>query len=83
MGNAFKNKLPHWVGLVYALYFCYCQNKMQVDQEDQKHQAGDKEEKKSETEEMEVNEAMLVGMVSQQRNMPIFKSLSSTYSFTP
>lgn len=44
---------------------------MQVDQEDQKQQAGDKEEKKSETEEMEVNEAMcglkarLVGMVSQ------------------
>lgn len=44
---------------------------MQVDQEDQKHQAGDKEEKKSETEEMEVNEAIcglkakLVGMVSQ------------------
>lgn len=29
---------------------------MQVDQEDQKHQAGDKEEKKSEPEDMEVNE---------------------------
>ncbi|XP_011609590.1 heat shock 70 kDa protein 4a [Takifugu rubripes] len=32
------------------------EKKMQVDQEDQKHQAGDKEEKKSETEEMETSE---------------------------
>lgn len=31
---------------------------MQVEQEDQKNQAGDKEEKKSETEEMEVNDTM-------------------------
>lgn len=31
---------------------------MQVDQEDQKNQAGDKEEKKAETEEMEVNKTM-------------------------
>lgn len=31
-----------------------CQNKMQVDQEDQKFQAGDNGDKKSEVEEMEV-----------------------------
>lgn len=31
---------------------------MQVDQKDQKNQTGDIEEKKSETEEMEVNETM-------------------------
>lgn len=54
---------------------------MQVDQEDQKHQAGDKEEKKSETEEMEVKEAicglkaMLVGMVSQHTSSETFQFL--------
>lgn len=42
-----------------CMYLCpfvllTCQNKMQVDQEDQKHQAGDNGDKKSEAEEMEV-----------------------------
>lgn len=41
-----------------ALPLLSWQNKMQVDQKDQKNQTGDIEEKKSETEEMEVNETM-------------------------
>lgn len=47
--------------MAYVISFMYvfsfvtvCQNKMQVDQEDQKLQAGDNGDKKSETEEMEV-----------------------------
>lgn len=61
---------------------------MQVDQEDQKHQAGDKEEKKSETEEMEVKEAicglkaMLVGMVSQHTSSETFQSLKVSAAHT-
>lgn len=61
---------------------------MQVDHEDQKHQAGDKEEKKSETEEMEVKEAvcglkaMLVGMVSQHTSSETFQSLKVSAAHT-
>ncbi len=41
---------------MYSVFFfvTVCQNKMQVDQEDQKLQAGDAGDKKSEAEEMEV-----------------------------
>lgn len=53
-----NNVPPGWCILLHTLPLLSCQNKMQVDQEDQKYQAGDKEEKKSETEEMEVNEPM-------------------------
>lgn len=61
---------------------------MQVDQEDQKHQAGEKEEKKSETEEMEVNEAIcglkavLVGMVSQQTPSETFQFVKVSEAHT-
>lgn len=40
---------------MYHVLLLLCQNKMQVDQEDPKHQAGDNEDKKAEAEEMEVN----------------------------
>lgn len=39
---------------VYPFFVTVCQSKMQVDQEDQKQQAGENEDKKSEAEEMEV-----------------------------
>ena len=47
------------VSKIYSMYYVcssvtVCQNKMQVDQEDQKHQSGDNGDKKSEAEEMEV-----------------------------
>lgn len=45
--------------MIHSMYYAcssvtVCQNKMQVDQEDQKHQSGDNGDKKSEAEEMEV-----------------------------
>ena len=47
------------VNMIHSMYYVcssvtMCQNKMQVDQEDQKHQSGDNGDKKSEAEEMEV-----------------------------
>lgn len=43
------------ISFMYVLSFVImCQNKMQVDQEDQKLQVGDSGDKKSEVEEMEV-----------------------------
>lgn len=47
------------VNMIHSMYYAcssvtVCQNKMQVDQEDQKHQSGDNGDKKSEAEEMEV-----------------------------
>lgn len=47
------------VNMIHSRYYVcssvtVCQNKMQVDQEDQKHQSGDNGDKKSEAEEMEV-----------------------------
>ena len=42
--------------MYYVFHFVtVCQNKMQMDHEDQKLPAGDSEDKKTEAEEMEVN----------------------------
>lgn len=46
---------------MFCSFVAVCQNKMQVDQEDHKPQAGDHEDKKSEADEMEVPLCLSIG----------------------
>lgn len=66
--------------MIHSMYYAcssvtVCQNKMQVDQEDQKHQSGDNGDKKSEAEEMEVTLCWAI------RSSPLqFKQIRTTKS---
>lgn len=68
------------VNMIHSMYYAcssvtVCQNKMQVDQEDQKHQSGDNGDKKSEAEEMEVTLCWAI------RSSPLqFKQIHTTKS---